>query len=56
MQNIVVNNWVTQSAAASTLTNGLVAYWPLNEASGTRSDSHSNSLDLTDNNTVGQCC
>lgn len=54
MQNIVVNNWVTQSAAASTLTNDLVAYWPLNEASGTRSDSHSNSLDLTDNNTVGQ--
>ena len=54
MQNIVVNNWVTQSAAASTLTNGLVAYWPLNEASGTRSDLHSNSLDLTDNNTVGQ--
>ena len=54
MQNIVVNNWVTQSAVASTLTNGLVAYWPLNEASGTRSDSHSNSLDLTDNNTVGQ--
>ena len=44
----------SRSTVASTLTNGLVSYWPLNEASGTRSDSHSNSLDLTDNNTVGQ--
>ena len=42
------------AASESTLTNGLVAYWPLNEASETRSDSHSNSLDLSDNNTVGQ--
>tara|TARA_R110000744_G_scaffold30606_3_gene72360 strand:+ start:1841 stop:2656 length:816 start_codon:yes stop_codon:yes gene_type:complete len=41
-------------AAPSTLTDGLMAYWPLDEASGTRADSHSNSLDLTDNNTVSQ--
>lgn len=30
----------------------LVSYWPLNEASGTRNDSHG-SNNLTDNNTVG---
>jgi hypothetical protein len=29
-----------------------VAYWNLDEASGTRADSHTNGLDLTDNNTV----
>lgn len=31
----------------------LTAYWPMDEASGTRYDAHSNGLDLTDNNTVG---
>lgn len=35
------------------LLTGLSAWWSLNETSGTRSDSHSNGLDLTDNNTVG---
>lgn len=34
------------------LTDGLVSYWKLDEASGTRADSHG-SNDLTDNNTVG---
>jgi hypothetical protein len=31
----------------------LVAYWELDEGSGTRNDSHTNALHLTDNNTVG---
>ena len=39
-------------AALSTLLNGLVSYWPLNEQSGTRADVVG-SNDLTDNNTVG---
>jgi hypothetical protein len=34
------------------LLNGLVAYWPLDEASGTRRDLSGNGLTLTDNNTV----
>ena len=50
----IVGAFISFPSATSTLTDGLVSYWPLNEASGTRSDSHSNSLDLTDNNTVGQ--
>lgn len=37
----------------STLPTNLVSYWELEEASGTRVDSHG-SNDLTDNNTVGQ--
>jgi hypothetical protein len=58
MQTIVVNNWVTQSAATSSAMTtahkvGLVSYWALNEASGTRADSHSTN-DLADNNTVTQ--
>jgi hypothetical protein len=35
------------------LLTGLAAWWSLDETSGTRADSHSNGLDLTDNNTVG---
>lgn len=35
------------------LRRGLVSFWPLNEASGTRSDVHGGN-DLTDNNTVAQ--
>lgn len=35
------------------LSTSLVSYWELEEASGTRADSHSTN-DLTDNNTVGQ--
>lgn len=34
------------------LLNGLVGYWPLDEASGTRRDLSGNGLTLTDNNTV----
>ena len=40
------------SAAGSTLLNGLVSYWQLNELSGTRYDAVGDN-DLTDNNTVG---
>lgn len=36
----------------STLASGLVSYWKMEEASGTRVDSHG-SNDLSDNNTVG---
>ena len=36
----------------SSLATGLVSYWELDEASGTRADAHG-SNDLTDNNTVG---
>jgi hypothetical protein len=39
-------------AAVNPLLTGLVAYWNMNETSGTRADSHTSSLDLTDNNTV----
>lgn len=39
-------------AASSTLLDGLVSWWSLDEASGTRVDSHG-SNDLTDVNTVG---
>lgn len=34
------------------LIDNLVAFWPLDEASGTRDDAHSNNYVLTDNNTV----
>lgn len=37
----------------SSLATNLVSYWEMEEASGTRVDSHA-SADLTDNNTVGQ--
>lgn len=35
------------------LIDNLQAWWTMDETSGTRADSHTNSLDLTDNNTVG---
>ena len=38
---------------SNTLLVNLAAHWKMNETSGTRVDSHTNSLDLTDNNTVG---
>jgi Concanavalin A-like lectin/glucanases superfamily len=41
-----------QSGAASSLLTDLVAYWPLDEASGNRSDAHTGGHTLTDNNTV----
>lgn len=34
-------------------TANLIAYWSMDETSGTRADSHTGGLDLTDNNTVG---
>jgi Concanavalin A-like lectin/glucanases superfamily len=34
------------------LTDSLIAYWKLDETSGTRVDSHTGGYDLTDNNTV----
>ena len=43
---------VSGGVALSTLVTGLVAYWSLDETSGTRADSVG-SADLTDNNTVG---
>lgn len=36
------------------LLDGLISYWKLDEASGTRVDSHTGGNDLTDNNTVTQ--
>lgn len=44
---------VAAAVGGSTLTDGLVAWWELDEASGTRADSHTNGIDLTDVNTVG---
>lgn len=41
-----------RAVAASPLLTGLVAYWKVEEASGTRNDAHG-SNHLTDNNTVG---
>lgn len=41
------------SSPPSPLLNNLVAYWKLDETSGTRFDSTANSNDLTDNNSVG---
>ncbi len=43
----------SSAVAPSTLLNGLVSWWELDEASGTRFDAHA-SNDLSDNNTVGQ--
>jgi hypothetical protein len=37
----------------ATLSTSLIAYWDLDETSGTRADSHTGGYDLTDNNTVG---
>jgi hypothetical protein len=39
--------------SGNTLINDLLAYWKLDETSGTRFDSTANNNDLTDNNTVG---
>ena len=38
----------------TTLKNGLIAYWELEEASGSRLDSHTNGLTLTESGTVPQ--
>ena len=40
------------SQLSGSLLTDLISYWDLEEASGTRFDSHSNNNDLTDNNTV----
>lgn len=42
------------SGRRSSLLDGLVAYWKLEEASGTRVDATGRGNDLTDNNSVGQ--
>lgn len=42
------------SKGGSSLLNGLVGYWPLEEASGTRVDATGRGNDLTSNNSVGQ--
>lgn len=42
-----------QTGAGGALLTDLLAYWDMDEASGSRMDGHTNSLDLTDNNTVG---
>lgn len=41
-------------ADVSTTFDNILAYWELDEASGTRFDSSPNANHLTDNNTVGQ--
>ena len=43
----------TRPETTGTLNDGLVAYWKLDEESGTRVDSTGNGNDLTDNNSVG---
>ena len=40
-------------AGGDPLLDGLIAWWSLDETSGTRVDSHTGGIDLTDNNTVG---
>jgi hypothetical protein len=49
------NPWFETSSDLTfeTLTGGLIAYWPLDETSGTRADAHSGGYTLTDGNTVG---
>ena len=54
MKSHAARSSVAASAPAATpLLTDLIAYWDLDETSGTRADSHTNGLDLTDNNTVG---
>lgn len=52
-QTVVINSFRHAGAGGGgeTLATDLVAHWKLDEASGTRADSHG-SFDLTDNNTV----
>jgi Concanavalin A-like lectin/glucanases superfamily len=49
-----MGSFAVAAAAASTLKTGLIAYWELEEASGSRADSHTNGLTLTENGTVSQ--
>lgn len=51
--SLLINPFVFATPAGSSLLDGLVAYWKLDEASGTRNDSVG-SNHLTDNNTVTQ--
>lgn len=44
--------WARRTRAALNLKQDLVGWWALDEASGNRSDSHTNGLTLTDNNAV----
>lgn len=50
-QMLIINPY--RFASADPLLTDLVSWWSMDEASGTRADSHG-SHDLTDNNTVGQ--
>lgn len=51
--SLAIGPWLNKAlASGSTLLNGLVSYWPLDEISGVRYDSVGDN-DLTDNNTVG---
>jgi len=54
MNNLARHGVIASSrGSGSTLKDGLISYWALDEASGTRADSHTaNSFDLTDVNTV----
>lgn len=53
LSNLILLVLLLQQSFAIDLNNGLVSYWKLDEASGTRADSHGANT-LTDNNTVTQ--
>ena len=48
---MIINSY--RHGVSDPLLDGLVAWWSMDETSGTRFDSHTNGLDLTDVNTVG---
>lgn len=52
-RQINAHRFAAAGGGGGPLLTGLAAWWKLDEASGTRADSHTNGLDLTDNNTVG---
>lgn len=54
LANVSAQSVTNNIAGASDLLTGLVGWWELSEASGTRADSTANNLDLTDNATVTQ--
>jgi hypothetical protein len=49
----MIKNILFIPSSGSTLLNNLLAYWKLDETSGTRFDSTANNNDLSDNNIVG---
>ena len=50
-RNMIINPY--RYAVSDPLLDGLIAWLPLNETSGTRFDAHTGGYDFTDNNTVG---